>query len=126
MDPVSGAPKPFAIAIAGEINLDLILYGLPRDMPTERELLATGFTSTLGSSSAILAHNMAIMGVPVAFTTCVGHDDFGRIALARLQESGADLTHVLYSKNGTDTGVTVLLPTVASGISSPTLAPWQS
>ena len=30
----------FDIAIAGEINLDLILYGLPEQMPTERELLA--------------------------------------------------------------------------------------
>ena len=38
------------IAIAGEINLDLILYGLPEQMPTERELLASGFAITLGSS----------------------------------------------------------------------------
>ncbi len=105
-----GKRKPFAIAIAGEINLDLILYGLPANMPTERELLATGFTTTLGSSSAILAHNMAIMGVPVAFTTRVGQDHFGEQALAQLQESGADLTHVLYSERGTGTGVTVLLP----------------
>lgn len=102
--------KRFAIAIAGEINLDLILYGLPANMPMERELLATAFTPTLGSSSAILAHNMAIMGVPVAFTTRVGEDDFGEVALARLRESGADLTHVLYSEQGTGTGVTVLLP----------------
>ena len=29
------------VAIAGEINLDLILYGLPPEMPLERELLAT-------------------------------------------------------------------------------------
>src|ERR1035441_11069175 len=49
------------IAIAGEINLDLILYGLPEQMPTERELLASGFAITLGSSSAILAHNLAAL-----------------------------------------------------------------
>ena len=102
--------KRFAIAIVGEINLDLILYGLPAVMPMERELLASGFTATLGSSSAILAHNMAIMGVSVAFSTCVGHDDFGQVALARLKESGVDLTHVSYSENGTGTGVTILLP----------------
>lgn len=108
--PIGAMQKPFAIAIAGEINLDLILYGLPVNMPTEHELLATGFTTTLGSSSAILAHNMAIMGVPVAFTTRVGQDYFGELALARLQESGADLTHILYSERGTGTGVTVLLP----------------
>jgi len=42
------------IAIVGEINLDLILYGLPEQMPTERELLASGFAITLGSFSTIL------------------------------------------------------------------------
>lgn len=26
--------KPFDITIAGETNLDLILYGLPEEMPT--------------------------------------------------------------------------------------------
>ena len=30
--------RPFAISIAGEINLDLILYGLPQEMPVEREI----------------------------------------------------------------------------------------
>jgi hypothetical protein len=47
--------KRFDITIAGEINLDLILYGLSRVMPLERELLGTDFRVTLGSSSAILA-----------------------------------------------------------------------
>jgi hypothetical protein len=46
----------FDISIAGEINLDLIFSGLHASMPTERELLATDFTLTLGSSCAILAH----------------------------------------------------------------------
>jgi hypothetical protein len=35
------------ISIAGEINLDLILYGLPKEMPVERELLANGFSMIL-------------------------------------------------------------------------------
>ena len=51
--------KTFDITIAGELNLDLILYGLPAEMQTERELLATDFRATLGSSSAIVAHNAA-------------------------------------------------------------------
>ena len=82
--------KPFDVAIAGEINLDLILYGLPQQMPLERELLASGFRLTLGSSSAIVAHNLAALGSRVSFTTMVGSDDLGRIALERLSSSGVD------------------------------------
>jgi hypothetical protein len=54
--------KRFDITIAGETNLDLILYDLPEQMPVERELLARDFRMTLGSSSAILAHSLAALG----------------------------------------------------------------
>lgn len=101
--------KKFDLTIAGELNLDLILYGLPADMPTERELLATGFCATLGSSSAIVAHNVASLGGKVSFTTMVGQDEFGRIALERLQNAGVDVSRRLRHDSVT-TGVTVLLP----------------
>jgi sugar/nucleoside kinase (ribokinase family) len=101
--------KPFDIAIAGEINLDLILYGLPAEMPLERELLATGFQATLGSSSAIVAHNAASLGARVSFTTLLGKDDFGRIAIQRLEASGVDTSHSAIHET-IPTGVTVLLP----------------
>jgi sugar/nucleoside kinase (ribokinase family) len=95
------------IAIAGEINLDLILYGLPAQMPTERELLASGFAITLGSSSAILAHNLAALGSRVGFVTKVGDDAFGTLALERLGERGVDLTRIAH---GAKSGVTLILP----------------
>ena len=104
------AKTRFDVTLAGEINLDLILYGLPRELPVEREILATGFEATLGSSSAILAHNMAVMGTSVGFITCVGGDALGQNALDLLTESGADLSRTLRSTRGTNTGVTVLLP----------------
>ncbi|MHB8218485.1 MAG: carbohydrate kinase family protein [Candidatus Sulfotelmatobacter sp.] len=97
----------FDITIAGEINLDLILYGLPETMPTDRELLASGFAITLGSSSAILAHNLAALGSRVGFITKVGDDCFGALAMERLRERGVDLTAVVH---GAKSGVTVLLP----------------
>ena len=108
-DPRSASHKRFDLTIAGEINLDLILYGLPVDMPVERELLASNFETTLGSSSAILAHNLSVLGASVGFTTCLGNDSLGRIALDRLAESGLDLSHIVPSPSGTATGVTVLL-----------------
>jgi sugar/nucleoside kinase (ribokinase family) len=96
----------FDIAIAGEINLDLILYGLPEQMPTERELLANDFVVTLGSSSAILAHNLAALGSHVGFVTKIGNDLFGNLALDRLREPGADLERVV---RGPKSGVTLIL-----------------
>src|ERR1039458_2060152 len=95
------------ITIAGEINLDLILYGLPEQMPTERELLATGFAITLGSSSAILAHNLAALGSRVGFVTKVGDDSFGALALERLRERGVDLAGIAH---GAKSGLTLILP----------------
>jgi sugar/nucleoside kinase (ribokinase family) len=95
------------IAIAGEINLDLILYGLPEQMPTERELLASDFAITLGSSSAIVAHNLAALGSRVGFITKVGDDAFGALALERLRERGIDLSNIAH---GAKSGVTFILP----------------
>jgi sugar/nucleoside kinase (ribokinase family) len=95
------------IAIVGEINLDLILYGLPEQMATERELLASGFAITLGSSSAILAHNLAALGSRVGFVTKVGDDLFGTLAMERLRERGVDLAGVAH---GAKSGVTIILP----------------
>ena len=69
----------FDVTIAGELNLDLILYGLPEVLLPERELLATGMMLTLGSSSAIVAHNLASLGCKVGFSSCVGADDFGEL-----------------------------------------------
>jgi sugar/nucleoside kinase (ribokinase family) len=99
----------FDVTIAGEINLDLIFYGLPKVMPVERELLATGFQSTLGSSSAILAHNLAVLGAKVGFVTRVGRDELGKIALDRVRESGADISRVVTGYEAVTTGLTVLL-----------------
>jgi sugar/nucleoside kinase (ribokinase family) len=101
--------KTFDISIAGELNLDLILYGLPAEMQTERELLANDFRATLGSSSAIVAHNAATLGASVAFMTLVGRDDFGDLAIDRLRTAGVDTSHTI-RHDTIATGVTVLLP----------------
>jgi sugar/nucleoside kinase (ribokinase family) len=109
-DPSHETPRsPLDIVIVGETNLDLILYGLPEEMPVEREILGSGFDATLGGSSSILVHNLAVLGTHVGFVSEVGGDDFGAIARNYLLTTGADLSH-LRSKPGETTGVTVLLP----------------
>jgi len=103
--------KKLDISIAGEINLDLIMYGLPQVMPVERELLGTDFQLTLGSSSAIFAHNLSVLGSAVGFVTLVGTDALGKVALERLEEGGVDLSRVrVNERSTTSTGVTLILP----------------
>ena len=101
--------KHFDISVLGELNCDLILYGLPAVLEPEREHLANDFALTLGSSSAIFAHNISLLGSRVGFTSCIGGDPLGKFCVERLSESGVDVTGVkrLSSKN---TGVTVILP----------------
>jgi len=96
----------FDVTIAGELNLDLILYGLPAELPPERELLADGMVLTLGSSSAIVAHNLASLGNRVGFQSLVGQDPLGQIAVERLAQSGVDTSQV---RKSTSTGLTVIL-----------------
>ena len=100
----------FEITIAGEVNLDLILYGLEESLPLDREILASNFEMTLGSSSAILAHNLAVLGRRVGFITRFGSDPMGAIAMERLAESGVDLSRCTQGDANAKTGVTILLP----------------
>ena len=78
-------------------------------METERDLLGTNFISTQGSSSAIVAHNAAALGLRVRFVTVVGDDDFGRIALERLRRGGVETSGSIIDPTLT-TGVTIMLP----------------
>jgi len=99
----------FDVTIAGELNLDLNLYGLPEVLPPERELLANDMMLTLGSSSAIVAHNLASLGSHVGFISCIGNDQFGQMALERLSAAGVDVSKVVQLSGSVKTGLTVLL-----------------
>src|SRR5215469_8467367 len=96
------------VTIAGELNLDLILHGVPEELPGERELLVSDLNLTLGSSSAIVAHNLAALGSRVGFVSCIGRDSFGEIALARLAEAGVDVSRVAVLDHR-KTGMTLIL-----------------
>jgi sugar/nucleoside kinase (ribokinase family) len=98
------------VCVVGELNLDLLLYGLPKNLTPDEELLASDMALTLGSSSAIFAHNLCALGTQVGFVSKIGGDPLGKIARERLSAVGVDLTHVKQSTAGTSTGLTVVLP----------------
>ena len=99
----------FDVTIAGEANVDLILYGLPDELPPERELLADRMMLTLGGSSAIVAHNLSSLGSRVGFQSRLGDDDLGRSVLLPLQLSGVDVSQVRNVPPPAKTGITIIL-----------------
>jgi len=99
----------FDVTIAGELNLDLIVYGLPEQLVPERELIADRMMLTLGSSSAIVAHNLSVLGSRVGFQSRVGDDSLGQISLERLRQGGVDVSRVRQVNSSTTTGLTVIL-----------------
>jgi sugar/nucleoside kinase (ribokinase family) len=100
-------PRP-DVCVVGEINPDLILYGLPKEIKPEQETLVEGFRLTLGSSSAIFAHNLAVLGTHVGIVSQIGDDAFGKMAVGWLEAGGVDVAHVSTAKT-TGTGLSVIL-----------------
>jgi sugar/nucleoside kinase (ribokinase family) len=98
------------VCVIGELNLDLILYGLPRDLVSDREYMASNMQLTLGSSSAIFAHNLSTLGTTVGFIAKTGDDALGRMAEQRLEDANVDLSRMVHGRTGVPTGVTVVLP----------------
>jgi sugar/nucleoside kinase (ribokinase family) len=98
------------VCVVGELNLDLILYGLPKDLTVDRELLASGMAFTLGSSSAILAHNLCALETQVGFVSKIGSDVLGKMAAERLTAAGVDISRIKQTTGKTSTGLTVVLP----------------
>jgi sugar/nucleoside kinase (ribokinase family) len=100
-------PRP-DVCVVGEINPDLILYGLPKEIKPEQETLVEGFRLTLGSSSAIFAHNLAVLGTQVGIVSKIGDDPFGKMAVGWLEAGGVDVTRVSVAKT-TATGLSLIL-----------------
>ena len=63
--------RRFDVTLVGDTCLDVLLYGLPDDLPPERELLADNMAIRVGGSGAITAHNLAALGNSVGFITTV-------------------------------------------------------
>lgn len=101
-------PPRFDVTIVGDTNLDVLMYGLPEELPCERELLASEMTIRVGGSGAITAHNLAALGSAVGFITTFPGDEFGRFCHAELQSAGVDLSRRVQLSEAR-TGVTVHL-----------------
>ena len=102
--------KAGAVAVIGELNVDLLVTGLTAVPKLGSETLAAAFETVLGSASAIFAAGVARLGRAVNFHSRVGNDDFGRFCLRALEARGIATGKVAVS-DASRTGVTISLST---------------
>jgi sugar/nucleoside kinase (ribokinase family) len=106
---VGQQPTGPEVCVVGELNPDLILYGIPPDPKPDHEYLVDGFRLTLGSSSAIFAHNLAALGTGVAMVSKVGADALGEMCIGWLRSAAVDTSRVVRSDKNIATGLSVIL-----------------
>ena len=100
--------RDFDVLVVGDLNIDLILSGLPRLPDFGEEVLATDLVRRLGGSAANFAVCCARLGLSVALVANVGRDEFGDFLRATLQEWGVSTDYVRRHPD-LATGITVSL-----------------
>ncbi|NLO07463.1 MAG: carbohydrate kinase family protein [candidate division WS1 bacterium] len=86
--------RDYDVVVVGDLNIDLILSGLPRLPQFGEEILARDVVRRIGGSAANFAVCCARLGLRVAFVANVGCDDFGDFLVRQLQQWGVDDAHV--------------------------------
>jgi sugar/nucleoside kinase (ribokinase family) len=87
--------RSYDILTLGDMCVDLIVSGgdvVPRFGQAEQ--IVERYELEMGGSSCIFACQAAKLGLRVAVLGRVGDDDFGRLAVRRLQECGVDTQHI--------------------------------
>jgi len=92
----------------GEVNVDLILAGLPRIPDWGTEVLARSMDLRLGGSTANFACVGSALGLRVALVSWVGEDDFGSFLRGELERMSVATEHVRRAPD-CPTGLTVAL-----------------
>jgi len=99
--------KNLDVIVAGELNIDLVLWDVP--MPeNEKEKLAADMRFAMGSSSAITAHNLSAVGSKVGFIGKAGNDNFGDFMISQLNAGGVGTSKIIRDSN-LKTGATIVL-----------------
>jgi len=99
--------KKLDAVVVGELNIDLVLWDVP--FPEyEKEKLARDMRFTMGSSSAITAHNLCAIGSKVGFIGKAGKDTFGEYMIQHLKNVGVDISGIITDPS-LKTGATIVL-----------------
>ena len=96
------------LLVVGELNIDLILNNINGFPKIGDEIVAEDMDFTLGSSSAIMASNVATMGTLTSFCGKIGADRFGEFVLTELQKKNVDAGYIRKSDTH-KTGITIVM-----------------
>ncbi len=102
--------KKYDVLAIGELNVDLIMTGMKSMPVVGREIIAEGFDTVMGSSTAICACGISRLGLKTGFVGKTGRDSFGEVARKGLESYGISLDNVIIDDR-IKTGVTVSLST---------------
>ncbi len=100
--------KKYDLLVVGELNIDLILNKIVSFPKIGTEILADEMSISLGSSSAIFASNISVLGIKTVFAGMIGEDEFGSLVLNSLQKKNVNTSFVKISKEH-KTGATIAL-----------------
>lgn len=100
--------RDYDVLAVGELNVDLILSGVPNVPEFGEEVLAEEVVKRLGGSTANFAVFCAQLGLRTAFVAKVGRDDFGDFLIEQLEQWGLGSQHVTRDSE-LATGLTVSL-----------------
>ncbi|NOR26964.1 MAG: carbohydrate kinase family protein [Lutibacter sp.] len=100
--------KKYNVLVIGDLNVDLILNNII-DLPRiGSEIIANNMQLVLGSSSAIFASNISVLGEEVAFLGKIGSDMFGKVVGDSLVSKKVSTEFIIKNKS-LNTGATVVL-----------------
>ncbi len=100
--------RRFDVLAVGEVNVDLILAGLPRVPEFGTEVLASAMSMHLGGATANFSVFARRLGLLTAFVTRLGHDLFGDFLLEQLRRYDIPLEFIQRDEQ-LATGLTVSL-----------------
>lgn len=86
--------KEFDVLVVGELNIDLIFNNIEAFPDIGKEVIASEMIQTLGSSSAIFASNLSVLGSKVTFSGKVGVDNFSAKVNVSLKRAGVDISNI--------------------------------
>lgn len=100
--------KDFDVIVIGELNVDLILNEIDSFPEMGKEKLAGEMTLSLGSSAAIFASNLSVLGATVGFIGKIGKDSFGDLVIESLNNKKVN-TDLIIKDDTIKTGATIVM-----------------